>query len=311
MTWLYWPRATPVVQEIIAKTKNEQVLFMQLDLSSFPSVNRFSKEFLEKEKRLDILINNAGMIGAAEPQQNENGIELTLAVNHLGPFLLTKNLLDLLLKTGPGTRIINVASLAHAFANPAAFQNLDDLTNDGTKGNSKEFILELRPLSPNFIIDHLPQFVMNSQIDTLLTMPAMVRYCNSKLANILFTKELAKRVKSHGILAYSLHPGAIQTEFGIDRQTNQHFDAMGNLMMKLPSFLNPFAFFFKTVEGGAQTTICCAVSDKIGMEQSGGYFADCELAPVKRPEMNDEFAAHFYEWSDGIVRHALGEDQAR
>ena len=305
-------RAMPAVKEIIAETKNEEVIFMQLDLASFNSVNEFSNAFLKAEKRLDILINNAGMIGQKAAKHNKDGIELTLAVNHLGPFLLTQNLLDLLIKSGPGSRIINVSSLAHHFANPAAFLDLDGgLSVDGTQGFTDKSIAELvggvskvNPLGPNLVMSLMPDSFQKSYLD-LLKNPSMIRYSNSKLANVLFTKELAKRLEGKGVTTYSLHPGGISTEIGVDRTTGESvWGAMAKMLTQLPPFLNPFLFLFKTLEGGAQTTICCAVSEEFSTD-SGLYYSDCEAVPVVRTEMNDEFTAKFYNWSNEIIQRAL------
>jgi len=304
-------RAMPAVEEITSKTGNKDVVFMQLDLASFASVNEFSEAFLKAESRLDILINNAGMISQNAAQHNEDGIELTLAINHLGPFLLTQNLLELLIKSGPGSRIINVSSLAHHFANPAAFLDLDGgLAADGVKDFTKEAAAKfvgsgkkVNPLGPNFIIDIMPASFQQSIVDQL-TEPRLVRYSNSKLANVLFTKELARRLEGKGVTTYSLHPGVIRTEIGIDRNTGEHFDSFGKMLAKLPDFLNPILFFFKTLEGGAQTTICCAVSEDLGAD-SGLYYSDCEAVPVVREEMNDDFTSKFYDWSDEVIQRAL------
>lgn len=299
-------RTLPALEEIRAKTGNEEVIFMQLDLGSFASVNQFSEQFLRTEKRLDILINNAGMIGKEEPQLSVDGIELTLAVNHLGPFLLTQNLLELLIKSGPGSRIVNVASLMHHFANPSAFQDLDgSLARDGFPGIPQDFFLHQKPPRPNFVMDNLiPTVVKQKMYDSFLSAPQIIRYGNSKLANVLFTKELAKRLDGKGVTAYSLHPGVIRTEIGMDRSSGQAMDSWSRIVDAIPKFLNPFLFLFKTLEGGAQTTVCCAVSEKHALE-SGLYYSDCEVSPVTREEMNDQYAAQFYDWSAGVIEKAL------
>ena len=299
-------RTLPAVEEIIAKTGNKNIVFMQLDLASFASVNRFSKAFLATENRLDILINNAGMVGKERVKLNENGIEMTLAINHLGPFLLTQNLLELLVKSGPGSRIINVSSSGHHFANPQAFEDLDgNLAVDGALGVSEEFFLQLGPArEPNYFLDNfMPAFVHKAFIGFMMR-PEIVRYANSKLANVLFTKELAKRLEGTGVSCYSLHPGVIKTDIGVDRNTGQDLNKDAGFFVKVLNFLNPFAFMLKTLEEGAQTTICCAVSERFASE-SGKYYSDCAATPVRRSEFNDEFAAKFYDWSSNVVQNAI------
>ncbi|MBD2714398.1 SDR family NAD(P)-dependent oxidoreductase [Microvirga sp. STR05] len=87
------------------------------DLSDLGQVRRAAEEFNQRYARLDVLINNAGLVFGAERETSVNGHEMTLATNHLGPFLLTSLLLDKLQRS-PAARIINVASMAHKFARP-------------------------------------------------------------------------------------------------------------------------------------------------------------------------------------------------
>ena len=100
--------ATEAKDEIIKETKNEKVFVLELDLASVDSINNFVKAFKEKEKGLDILINNAG-ISSKTKKLNAAGVELTFAINVLGHHYLTKLLIHYLEKSGP-SRIINVAS---------------------------------------------------------------------------------------------------------------------------------------------------------------------------------------------------------
>jgi NAD(P)-dependent dehydrogenase (short-subunit alcohol dehydrogenase family) len=100
--------ANEVKKEIIKETKNEKVFVLELDLASVESINKFVKSFKEKENRLDILINNAG-ISSHTKKLNAAGVEMTFAINVLGHHYLTKLLIDLLEKSS-SSRIINVAS---------------------------------------------------------------------------------------------------------------------------------------------------------------------------------------------------------
>ena len=98
-------------EEIYSKTGNSRVDIMECDFASLLSVRNFSSAFLNKYDRLHILINNAGL-WESKPHKSHDGIELTFAVNHLAPFLLTNLLLDVMKKSAPG-RIVNVSSEAH------------------------------------------------------------------------------------------------------------------------------------------------------------------------------------------------------
>ena len=291
----------PVVNDIKEKTKNQEVIFMPLDLASLQSVRNFARSFIANEQRLDILINNAGLIGSNEVKLSEDGIESTIAVNHLGPFLLTNLLLDVMKQSGPGGRIVNVASLLYNFANPAAFQDFDALKVDGIADN---------PESPNAdhlddgvycrLLKHLPESIQ-ARFLSAFKKPKMLRYNNSKLANLLFTVELAKRLSGTGITAYSLHPGVITTEIGKERGPTGK-EPETSLYKQIMDLFNPSGYFRKTLEGGAQTTICCAVDEKLANE-SGGYYSDCEAMNVKRPEFHDPvLTAKFWKWSEQMTR---------
>lgn len=158
---------------IVAATGNEKVHYMPLDLSSLTSVRRFAEEILKNEKRLDILINNAGIYGSSN-LKTEDGLLLGMQTNHFGPFLLTCLLLPLLKSTAP-SRIINVSSKAHGRA------TLD--------------------------IDNL-----NMEKETEKTFNKNRVYAVSKLCNVLFTLELSKRLQGTNVTANSLHPGVVNTD---------------------------------------------------------------------------------------------------
>lgn len=85
---------------------------MKLDLADLSSVRLFSNEFKSKYNRLDVLVNNAGVMHIPTKQLTKDGFEMQIGINHLGHFLLTNLLLDVLKKT-PHFRVINVSSLAH------------------------------------------------------------------------------------------------------------------------------------------------------------------------------------------------------
>ncbi|KAL7630744.1 UNVERIFIED_CONTAM: hypothetical protein RMT77_019040 [Armadillidium vulgare] len=103
-------KAEKVKEWIVSSTGNKNVICRHLELSDLDSVRKFAEETLEREKRLDVLVNNAGVLHSRKLFSKQN-FELTLAVNHYGHFLLTNLLLDLIIKSKP-SRIINVSSSA-------------------------------------------------------------------------------------------------------------------------------------------------------------------------------------------------------
>lgn len=160
-------RSRAVATEI-SRAGGPEVHAMGLDLTSMESIRSFSERFLQEQPRLHVLINNAGTI-SKERRETVDGFETTLALHHLGPFLLSKLLLPRMVESAPG-RIINVSSRVHRLARNGI--DFDDLQL--SKGYSGK-----------------------------------AAYAQSKLALELFTRELARRVTDQGITVNSVHPGAV------------------------------------------------------------------------------------------------------
>ena len=161
------------LEEIKLSTGKDSLDLMICDFSSQKSIREFAKEFLKKYDKLDILVNNHGLMVDKKTLTND-GLEMTFAVNHLGYFLLTKLLLDLLKKSAP-SRIINVSSGAYAAVRK---WNLEDHNWDKRKFSS------------------------------------FGAYSESKLYNIMFTKFLADLLKSDKITVNTYTPGFTRSNFG-------------------------------------------------------------------------------------------------
>ncbi|XP_041850552.1 dehydrogenase/reductase SDR family member 13-like [Melanotaenia boesemani] len=244
-------RAEAAAFDIRRESGNNQVVFMELDLSSLKSVRRFAETFLRTEPRLDILINNAGVIG---PGRTEDGFGMVFGVNHLGHFLLTNLLLERLKQCSP-SRVVTVSALLHRLGN-INFPLLDS-RKDLVSGES--------------------------------TWCSFQAYCNSKLCNVLFTRELANRLEGSGVTCYTLHPGVIHTEMG------------RNMSWWLQLFLTPISkLLFLDPEGGAQTTLHCALQE--GIEPlSGRYFSSCALQQVGAKGRDDALAKKLWEVSERLT----------
>jgi len=118
-------KGTRAEKEIKQASKSDKVRFKQLDLASLASVKKFAAAILEEESRVDILINNAGIMRCPY-WKTEDGFEMQFGVNHLGHFLLTNLLLDRI-KESPAGRIVVVSSLAHTRAKRI---NFDDINSE-------------------------------------------------------------------------------------------------------------------------------------------------------------------------------------
>lgn len=239
------------LSEILKKTGDVtgvgEIVLESLDLASLQSVRDFATLILQRECRIDILINNAGIMMCPK-NFTVDGFELQFGTNHLGHFLLTMLLLPRILNSTPA-RIVNVSSLAHRLAGRLDWDNLNAEKSYGPIKN----------------------------------------YAVSKLANVLFTQELARRLEGKKVNVYSLHPGVVNTEL------SRHVDTMvfpGAYWL----YRHVCSFFQKSIEQGAQTSIYCAVDDKVANE-SGYYYADCKHAAMSNQAQDVEVAGKLWEVS--------------
>ena len=171
-------RALAAIKEVKEATPHASVEYLHLDLSDLESVTQFVKDINVKHTHIDVLMNNAGVVGTSTRSTTKQGLEMQIGVNHFAHFALTLRLLPLLRKASSVARIVNVSSMITYLREGVL--NLDDLQSE------KEY----------------KQFVV---------------YGQSKVANLLFTKELTKRLpqkRREGeaeVIAVAAHPGWSQT----------------------------------------------------------------------------------------------------
>ncbi|CAI8010922.1 Retinol dehydrogenase 11 [Geodia barretti] len=124
-------------QEISRLTGNDQVLFRPLDLASFSSIREFAASVLREESRIDLLVNNAGVF-MMPLRRSQDGVEMHLAVNYLGHFLLTRLLLDRLKET-PSARVVNVAADVSSWLANIDFEDINsERSYNRVKGGGPE-----------------------------------------------------------------------------------------------------------------------------------------------------------------------------
>ena len=233
------------VEEIRRESGNEKVSLMLADLSVQAEIRRLAEEFRRSHDRLDVLVNNAGLV-QSERTETPDGIETQLAVNHLAPFLLTNLLLDLLEESAP-SRIVTVSSDGHRWGKI----DLDDLQS------RKRY-------------------------------RAFPVYGMTKLANILFTRELAERLEGTGVTANSMHPGGVNTNFG-----NNNSGIMAVLF-------RAFKPFMRTPEQGADTLIYLASSPEVeGM--TGKYLADRKIKVASDAAYDETLQKKLWEASEQLT----------
>lgn len=226
------------VKQIRRETGNPAVEFMLADLSSQKEIRQLVQDFKKRYDRLHVLVNNAGSIFLAR-RESVDGIEMTFALNHLGYFLLTNLLIDVLQASAP-SRIINVSALLHKWAKI----NFDDLQN-------REMYIGVRA------------------------------YPQSKLCNLYFTYELARRMEGTGVTANALHPGVVATNLGVND------NRFGRVMRRLINFalINP--------EEGAQTIIYLAASPD-AQTVTGKYFVKQKAVSSSQASYNQAVASRLW-----------------
>ena len=227
---------------------NRDIQLMQCDLGIMADIRRFTDEFKEFYPRVDVLINNAGVI-SLDRRETADGIEEQFGVNHIGHFLLTLRLLD---QMGIGSRIVVVASGAHKVGKI-----------------------------------HFEDYNLRKHFN------GMKAYSQSKLANILFTRELALRVKDRGITVNCLHPGAVATSMGVDRNTGFGKTVTGLLR-----------YIFLTPEEGARTAIYLATSPRVS-NQTGKYFYKCRPSKTSKAAKSRKAAKRLFEISEQLTKEYL------
>ncbi len=221
------------------------------DLSRLSEMKRVGSEIAAAEPRIDVLINNAGALFGSR-QETEDGLERTFALNHMAYFVLTHGLRERLAASAPA-RIVNTASDAHE----SATLDFDDLQS--VRAYKKGLWQWLRYGGPGFKV-----------------------YGRSKLCNILFTRELARRLQGTGVTANCLHPGFVATRFG---------DESGGLISSGVRAAKRFAL---SPQEGSETLVYLASSPEVA-GVTGMYFHKCRPASPSRAAQDDLAAKRLWQ----------------
>lgn len=250
------------LEEIKTETGNDKLEFLQLDLNSLRSVDKAAKEFKEKETRLHILINNAGIM-VTPFGLTEDGIESQFGTNHIGHFHFTTELLPVLEQSIP-SRIVNLTSMGHSWPYPEGIR-FDKLNEE--EGYS-----------------------------------SFNAYGQSKLANILFTKELNRRLEGKQIYVNAVHPGYVSTELG--RHVSTTFGFVVGILASLSNLL-----FSTPSSKGALTSLYCATSPEIEQKNlRGEYFVPtAKLSEPSNFAKDEQLAKKLWTFSEELVKSKLGE----
>jgi NAD(P)-dependent dehydrogenase (short-subunit alcohol dehydrogenase family) len=239
-------RTEAAVADVMARSGSREASHLLCDFSSQAAIRGLAEAFRARYDRLDVLVNNAGGVNKRR-RLTVDGIEATFAVNHLGYFLLTNLLCDLLVRSAPA-RVVTVASVGHRRGS----LDFDDL------GFERGYSI-------------------------------MRAYARSKLANVLFAAELARRLAGTGVSSNSVHPGSVAT----------------NIWSGAPLWAKPFiAFLFRpsfiSAEKGARAVVRLAGSpDLEGV--TGKYFEEGREATPAPLACDEALARRLWEVSAALV----------
>jgi NAD(P)-dependent dehydrogenase (short-subunit alcohol dehydrogenase family) len=239
-------RTESALADIVARSGSKEVSHLICDFSSQAAIRELVAAVQARHERLHVLVNNAGGVNRTR-RLTADGIEATFAVNHLGPFLLTNLLVDLLVRSAPA-RVVTVASVGHRQGS----LDFDDL------GFERGYSI-------------------------------MRAYGRSKLANVLFAAELARRLEGRGVTSNSIHPGAVDT----------------NIWNSAPPWAKPiiqilFRPFFISAEKGAAHVVALATRpDLDGV--TGKYFEKAKLAEPAPLARDKALAGRLWEVSASLV----------
>ncbi|XP_076895022.1 short-chain dehydrogenase TIC 32 B, chloroplastic-like [Bidens hawaiensis] len=250
--------AEEIKTSILSEFPDSEIIVLTLDLSSLHSVTSFVTEFQALNLPLNLLINNAGKF-SHHHQISEDGIEMTFATNFLGHFLLTKMLIENMIEaakiSGVQGRIVNVTSAVHSWFSGDLICSVGQITRD------------------------------KSQYD------ATRAYAISKLANVLHTKELARRLEQMdaNVTVNCVHPGIVRTRLTRDNE----------------GFVTDLIFFIasklvKTIPQAAATTCYVATHPRV-TNVNGKYFVDCNEASPSKLGCNPDEAARLWSFSEIMV----------
>jgi NAD(P)-dependent dehydrogenase (short-subunit alcohol dehydrogenase family) len=234
-------RLEATLEELRGQTNTEKVGSYVADLSSLAAVRDLADRILSEYDRLDVLVNNAGII-VQERKESEDGYELTFAVNYLSHFLLTSLLLPLLKDSAPA-RVVNVASAGQS---PIDFSNL----------------------------------MLEQGYD------AMRAYSQSKLAQVMFTFELAERLQGTGVTVNALHPASL----------------MDTKMVQ-----STFGYNMSTVEEGTEAVVRLAVSPEVD-RITGSYFDGKREARANRQAYDPQARDRLWILSEQLCARLLERD---
>ncbi|TGO63872.1 hypothetical protein BCON_0010g00370 [Botryotinia convoluta] len=259
-------KATATVESVKAISPSTTVKFVHCDLGNYSSIRTAAEFILATTPKIHTLINNAGVMAPAEYCTTPEGVELQFGANHVGHFLLTNLLMPAIVAaTSEGARIVNLSSIGWSLG--------EVRFDDYNFNNGKDY-------------------------------DRWSGYGQSKAANILFTVELAKRLKSKGVQAFAVHPGLIGTNLARDMVPEKDYGPMIERFVSRGYINMDGPLPWKSLEVGTSTTLVAALDPAL-KDHSGVYLADCQVAETAEYTTNPEYAERLWALSEKLVGQNL------
>ncbi|KAG6988958.1 hypothetical protein G7Y79_00067g095730 [Physcia stellaris] len=255
----------PVIDQIQKENPDVKATFVQLDLADLSSVRNAAKEVSDKTQKLDVLINNAGIMALKDYATTKDGIEMQFGSNHIGHFLLTNLLMPKLLAAGKGARVVNVSSFGY--------------------------------MSGGIYFDD-PNFKNGAEYN------AWTAYAQSKTANILFTTGLVDKLKSKGLLSFALNPGLIfESKLMVNVSQDMFADGHAVATAALKGDTMPAAAMApKSLAAGSATSLLAALDPELS-SHNGAFLVDAAIwkEPLREHAVGSDKAEKLWALSEKLV----------
>jgi len=254
-------KSREAIEELKKETGKDGIFFLKLDLSDLVSVKAAAEEYIGKETELHTLYNNGGVMYTPIDHVTTQGFDMQFGTNVLGHFYLTKLLLPVLTttakKTPAGTvRVVNVSSIGHHYGAPEGIRWATVTTgNDSLEARKK---------------------LGNTKL-----------YGQSKLGNVLFSNELARRYGGEGIVSTSLHPGAINTDLA--RYSSSLLQRFGRIVTYDVSY-------------GAITSLYAGTAPDASSLNGKYLTAWARVVTPNKKALDPELANKLWEWCEEQVK---------
>jgi NAD(P)-dependent dehydrogenase (short-subunit alcohol dehydrogenase family) len=256
-------KVDPVLQEINKIDADVRTTFVACDLSDFDSVRQAADKILADSSipKIDVVINNAGIMNVKDYTTDKQGNELTLSACHLGHFLLTNMLMPKIIAAGPGTRIVNVSSRGHRIG-PFRFEDYNFSGGSAYDGWSA--------------------------------------YGQAKTANVLYSVELARRLANRDIKSFSVHPGGIWDTGLATHLTDDDFNQIKDIALRNTGKGTFRVDDPKTLSEGTAPIVATAL-DSTFDDRSGSFIEDCQISNPEPYAVDPVSAERLWALSEELV----------